>query len=349
MIYKCIIRPLLFRMDAENAHLFTFKFLRRVFSFRVCRKLATMYYQVNNPRLKKSFCGLVFSNPVGLAAGLDKDALLTDEMACLGFGFIEIGTLTPKAQEGNPKPRLFRLKSDKALINRMGFNNMGVIQAAKRLKERKNTSTIIGGNIGKNKDTPNEAAYLDYVFCFNALYDYVDYFVVNLSSPNTPGLRALQERESLDKILQALLQELKSKKVEKPIFLKIAPDLEDADLLDIIEVVKRTKIAGVVATNTTISREGLRTTSEELKRMGEGGGLSGVPLEERSTRMVQMLRKELGNNYIIIASGGIHSADTALEKINAGANLVQLYTGFIYEGPALIKKINRKLASEIRN
>jgi dihydroorotate dehydrogenase len=299
-------------------------------------------YVVEDKRLEREVFGLKFKTPVGLAAGFDKDAKLFNELSDFGFGFIEIGTLTPKPQDGNPKKRLFRLKSDSAIINRMGFNNGGVEAAILRLKENK--GVLIGGNIGKNKITPNENATDDYVICFEALYDYVDYFVVNVSSPNTPNLRELQEKEPLTKLLQTL-QDLNDQKAVtfslsngKPILLKIAPDLTNEQLLDIIDIVKETKIAGVIATNTTISRDGL--TSENKEEMG---GLSGKPLTKRSTEVIRFLSEKSNKSFPIIGVGGIHTADDAIEKLNAGASLVQLYTGFIYEGPQLIKDINKKI------
>jgi dihydroorotate dehydrogenase len=303
-------------------------------------------YVVEDKRLEREVFGLKFKNPVGLAAGFDKDAKLFNELSDFGFGFIEIGTLTPKPQDGNPKKRLFRLKSDSAIINRMGFNNGGVEAAILRLKENK--GVLIGGNIGKNKITPNENATDDYVICFEALYDYVDYFVVNVSSPNTPNLRELQEKEPLTKLLQTL-QDLNDQKAVtlslsngKPILLKIAPDLTNEQLLDIIDIVNETKIAGVIATNTTISRDGL--TSENKQEMG---GLSGKPLTKRSTEVIRFLSEKSNKSFPIIGVGGIHAADDAIEKLNAGASLVQLYTGFIYEGPQLITDINNKILKEL--
>lgn len=298
--------------------------------------LLNAIYEVKDPRLEREVFGLRFKNPVGLAAGLDKDAKLYKELSNLGFGFIEIGTLTPKGQEGNPKKRLFRLKEDSALINRMGFNNGGVIEAVERLK--KNNGVLIGGNIGKNKNTPNEEATKDYEICFDALYDYVDYFVVNVSSPNTPNLRALQDKEPLTQLLQTLQYKNQGKPKQKPILLKIAPDLTDEQLLDIIAIVNETRIAGVIATNTTISREGL--ASENKK---ETGGLSGKPLTKRSTEVIRFLSEKSNKAFPIIGVGGIHSAEDAIEKLEAGASLIQLYTGFIYEGPGLIKAINKKI------
>ncbi len=293
-------------------------------------------YEVNDKRLEREVFGLKFKNPVGLAAGFDKDAKLYKELSNFGFGFIEIGTLTPKGQEGNPKQRLFRLREDSAIVNRMGFNNGGVDEAVKRLK--KNKGVLIGGNIGKNKVTPNEEAVKDYEICFNALFDYVDYFVVNVSSPNTPNLRALQDKEPLTQLLQTLQNLNTTKSNPKPILLKIAPDLTDEQLLDIIDIVKETKIAGVIATNTTISREGLQS----INRI-EAGGLSGKPLTKRSTEVIRFLSEKSNKAFPIIGVGGIHTAEDAIEKLDAGASLVQLYTGFIYEGPALIKAINKKI------
>ncbi|MEZ4787610.1 MAG: quinone-dependent dihydroorotate dehydrogenase [Flavobacterium haoranii] len=344
-MYKLLIRPLLFLCDPEKVHYFTFsliRFLNKIGFGPVFKSL----YEVNDPKLEKEVFGLKFKNPVGLAAGFDKDAKLYQELSNLGFGFIEIGTLTPKPQEGNPKKRLFRLKADSAIINRMGFNNGGVEEAVLRLK--KNKGVLIGGNIGKNKVTPNENAVDDYKICFEALFPYVDYFVVNVSSPNTPNLRELQDKEPLTKLLQTL-QNLNNEKpvtssgVEKPkpILLKIAPDLTDEQLLDIIDIVKETKIAGVIATNTTISREGLQSDNKT-----ETGGLSGKPLTKRSTEVIRFLSEKSNKAFPIIGVGGIHSAEDALEKLEAGASLVQLYTGFIYEGPQLIKEINKALAKK---
>jgi dihydroorotate dehydrogenase len=344
-MYKLLIRPILFWFDPEKVHYFTFSSLRIINKIPLISNLFNSIYKFEDQRLEREVFGLKFKNPVGLAAGFDKDAKLYKELSNVGFGFIEIGTLTPKPQEGNPKKRLFRLPSDSAIINRMGFNNGGVLEAVERLKKN-NGQVLIGGNIGKNKLTPNENAKDDYVICFEALYDYVDYFVVNVSSPNTPGLRELQEKEPLTKLLQTL-QDLNNQKggtlslsKGKPILLKIAPDLTNEQLLDIIDIVNETKIAGVIATNTTISRDGL--TSENKV---EVGGLSGRPLTKRSTEVIKFLSEKSNKSFPIIGVGGIHSADDAIEKLNAGASLVQLYTGFIYEGPQLIKEINKKLLS----
>jgi dihydroorotate dehydrogenase len=284
---------------------------------------------------------LTFKNPVGLAAGFDKDAKLFNELASCGFGFIEVGTVTPKPQEGNEKPRLFRLPEDNGLINRMGFNNGGVEEMVERLRKRK-TNVIIGGNIGKNKITPNEHAVDDYLFCFEALFPVVDYFVVNVSSPNTPNLRELQDKEPLTELLTRLTIENEKKDKQKPILLKIAPDLTDGQLLDIIDIVKESRIAGVIATNTTISREGLKTNPDEIERIGMGG-LSGKPVTIRSTEVIRFLADKSNKAFPIIGVGGIFTAEDAIEKLDAGADLVQVYTGFIYEGPSIVEKINKKI------
>ncbi len=335
-MYKSILRPILFKSDPEEIHHFTFSSVRRLFKVPGSKNIIKKLYQVNDTRLEREVFGLKFKNPVGLAAGFDKDAKLYKELSHFGFGFIEIGTVTPKPQPGNPKKRLFRLKEDQAIINRMGFNNGGVAEAVVRLQKNKNV--LIGGNIGKNKVTPNDEAVNDYILCFNALFNVVDYFVVNVSSPNTPGLRELQDKEPLTKLL-ATLQDLNAQKEKrKPILLKIAPDLTEDQLLDIIDIVATTKIDGVIATNTTISREGLTSVNKE-----ETGGLSGKPLTKRSTEVIRFLSERSNKAFPIIGVGGIHSAQDALEKIEAGASLVQLYTGFIYEGPQLIKDINTEL------
>lgn len=335
-MYKQIIRPLLFLFDPEQVHYFTFSLIRILSKIPGIPIIFKSIYGCNDPRLEREVFGLTFKNPVGLAAGFDKDAVLYNELSNFGFGFIEIGTLTPKPQDGNPKVRLFRLKADSAIINRMGFNNGGVHDAVKRLKQ--NRGVLIGGNIGKNKVTPNEQATSDYEICFDVLYEYVDYFVVNVSSPNTPNLRELQEKEPLTQLLQTLQNKNLAKPKQKPILLKIAPDLTNEQLSDIIEIVSTTKIAGVIATNTTISREGLQSENQS-----EMGGLSGKPLAKRSTEVIRYLAEKSNHAFPIIGVGGIHSAEDALEKLEAGASLIQLYTGFIYEGPALIKKINKAI------
>lgn len=335
-MYKAIIRPFLFWFDPEKVHYLTFSLIRNISKLPGFKSLFRKMYLVEDKKLERQLFGLTFKNPVGLAAGFDKDAKLYNELSNFGFGFIEIGTLTPKPQEGNPKKRLFRLKEDSAIINRMGFNNGGVEEAVERLK--KNKGVLIGGNIGKNKVTPNEDAVEDYKICFNALFDHVDYFVVNVSSPNTPNLRALQDKEPLTELLKALQVLNFQKTNSKPILLKIAPDLTNEQLDDIIDIVKTTKIDGVIATNTTISREGLQSENKK-----EVGGMSGKPLKSRSTEVIKYLSEKSNKAFPIIGVGGIHSAKDALEKIEAGADLVQLYTGFIYEGPKLIRSINKAL------
>ncbi len=335
-MYKQLIRPILFFFDPEKVHYFTFSAIRIFSKIPGFSNLFRALYEVKDSRLETEVFGLKFKNPVGLAAGFDKNAVLYKELSNFGFGFIEIGTLTPKAQDGNPKKRLFRLKEDSAIINRMGFNNGGVEEAVLRLK--KNNGVLIGGNIGKNKVTPNEEATSDYEICFEALFDYVDYFVVNVSSPNTPNLRALQDKEPLTQLLQTLQNKNLAKQKQKPILLKIAPDLTDEQLLDIIDIVNETKIAGVIATNTTLSREGLVSENKI-----ETGGLSGKPLTKRSTEVIRFLSEKSNKSFPIIGVGGIHSAEDAIEKLEAGASLVQLYTGFIYEGPALVKAINKAI------
>lgn len=340
-MYKLFLKPLLFRITPEKAHYLVFDNLRAAFKIKFIEKIARQFFTVKNKKLERNVLGLHFPNPVGLAAGLDKDAKLFDELSALGFGHIEIGTLTPKAQPGNDQPRLFRLPQDEALINRMGFNNGGVDEAVLRLKE-KHTNIIIGGNIGKNKVTPNEEAINDYEYCFEKLHSVVDYFVVNVSSPNTPGLRELQDKGPLLKILNRLKELNAQKEKPKPILLKIAPDLTNEQLDDIVEIVNESKIDGVIATNTTISRENLKTDSNQITEIG-AGGLSGIPVKKRSTEVIKYLADRSKNKWIIIGVGGINSAKDAIEKLNAGASLVQVYTGFIYEGPELVKKINEEI------
>jgi dihydroorotate dehydrogenase len=340
-MYKFFIRPILFLIDPERIHHFTFNLLKVVGTFPAANSIIRFFYRREDTRLEKQILGLRFKNPVGLAAGFDKNAQLIDELASFGFGFIEIGTLTPKPQPGNDQPRLFRLPKDQALINRMGFNNEGVLVAVEKLKKRK-SDVIVGGNIGKNKITPNEKAFEDYNYCFEALYPYVDYFVVNVSSPNTPGLRELQEKEPLKKLMGHVKSLSEAKEKPKPVLLKIAPDLTTSQLDDIIEILKVTRTDGVIATNTTISREGLLTSKEEIERIGNGG-LSGKPVAEKSTEVIKYLRAKLGSAYPIIGVGGIMSPEDAIEKLNAGADLIQIYTGFIYEGPGFVKKINKAL------
>lgn len=338
-MYKGLIRPLLFLMNAEQAHHFTFKTLKVLFQIPGVKAITSLFFGSLKGR-EKQVMGLHFKNPVGLAAGFDKDAKLYNELSAFGFGFIEVGTLTPKPQDGNPKPRLFRIVEDEAVINRMGFNNGGLDAAALRLAKKK-TDIIIGGNIGKNKVTPNDVATSDYIKGVEALHDVVDYFVVNVSSPNTPNLRELQEKEPL----KALLKEVKAKNEElgaKPLMLKIAPDLTDGQLDDIVSIVNELKLSGVVATNTTISRAGLKASQEKVAAMG-AGGLSGKILRERSTEVVRYLRNKLSEDIAIVAVGGIFTGKDAKEKLDAGADLVQVWTGFLYEGPAMVRRMLRSL------
>ena len=336
-MYKSVIRKILFKYDPEEVHHFTFNMLKNLFKMPLTGTLARNKFVVEDKKLESKLFGINFKNPVGLAAGFDKNATLFDEFGNYGFGFVEIGTVTPKPQPGNPKKRLFRLIEDEAIINRMGFNNDGVKVIAERLRKRK-TDIIIGGNIGKNKVTPNENAVDDYLICFEELFDVVDYFVVNVSSPNTPNLRELQDKEPLTKLLQTLQDENNKKETPKPILLKIAPDLTDDQLMDIIDIVKTTKIAGVIATNTTISRDNLIS-----EKRNETGGLSGKPVRERSTEVIRFLAEKSNKAFPIIGVGGIHSAKDAKEKLDAGADLIQVFTGFIYEGPELVKRINKGL------
>lgn len=337
-----LLKPLLFALSPEAAHRVTVFLLDLAGSFPPTRQLLQKTFCLPDQRLERRLLGFTFPNAVGLAAGFDKDGKHLEGLACLGFGFIEVGTVTPKAQDGNPKPRLFRLPADRALINRMGFNNEGLDALAKRLEHARKKGLpkglIIGGNIGKNKNTPNEDAEQDYLLGFEKLFPWVDYFVVNVSSPNTPGLRALQEKEPLTRLLNLLQEKNRSFPVPKPILLKIAPDLTENQLDDIADIVLSTGLAGIIATNTTISRESLQTQAAEVVAMG-AGGLSGAPVRERATAVIRYMREKLGQDIAIIGVGGIDSAAAAQEKLEAGADLVQVYTGLIYEGPTLVKRI----------
>ncbi len=335
-MYKLLIKPILFLFDPEWVHHSVFKSIKFINKIPGVSNLIRSIYVIKNKRLERKLFGLTFPNPIGLAAGFDKDAKLYKELSNFGFGFIEIGTVTPKPQEGNSKKRMFRLKEDNGLINRLGFNNDGVESAVKRLKQNK--GILIGGNIGKNKLTSNKEAVNDYIDCFNVLFDHVDYFVVNVSSPNTPNLRALQEKDPLKHLLSILKDMSNKKETSKPILLKIAPDLSDEQLLDIIEIINSLKIDGVIATNTTLSREGLKSSNKS-----EIGGLSGSPLKDKSTSVIRFLKEKSKGNFPIIGVGGIHNPEDAIEKFKAGASLVQLYTGFVYEGPGIVKRINKTL------
>jgi dihydroorotate dehydrogenase len=344
-MYRAFIRPLLFLIDPEKIHHFVFRFLKFLGKLPGTKALQGSLYNYKHPALERKILGLKFPNPVGLAAGLDKDAKMIDELGGLGFGFIEIGTVTPKPQPGNDKPRLFRLPKDQALINRMGFNNEGAIAAAARLRKRK-SKIIVGGNIGKNKNTLNSLAPEDCANCFEILYPVVDYFVINVSSPNTPGLRELQEKEPLRQLLLSVIKLSRAEVQYKPVLLKIAPDLTLEQLDDIVMILKETKTDGVIATNTTIARTGLVTKPETVEAIG-AGGLSGAPLTARSTEVIRYLRQKLGKDFPIIGVGGIMTVQDALDKLDAGADLIQLYTGFIYEGPALIKEIKKAIVARV--
>ena len=365
-----VIRSILFLFPPESMHYFSMNCLKVLCSVGIVRKVIHSIFDPPSPRLRRrglsssrhmdssdrhsilqnELFRLEFKNPIGLGAGFDKNALWLRELQALGFGFIEIGTVTPKPQQGNDKPRLFRLPKDKALINRMGFNNDGAEAVAKRLKVWNDNSRltphdsrlIIGGNIGKNKDTPNEEAWKDYASCFNTLHAHVDYFVVNVSSPNTPGLRELQEKESLRKILMHLQMINNGKARSKPILLKISPDITKEQLDDVIDLALEIKLDGLVATNTTTNREYLRTPETKLIEVG-AGGLSGQPLKEKSNPIIRHIYARAKGSIPIIASGGIFTGDDALEKIAAGASLIQVWTGFIYEGPGIVKKIAKTL------
>ncbi len=335
-----LLRKFLFYYDPESVHHKVMALMNFAYRIPLVRYGMKKHYANTPPSLRRTVWGIDFPNPVGLAGGFDKNAEYSDALSCLGFGFVEIGTVTPKPQAGNPQPRLFRLPADKALLNRMGFNNKGAAFAADRLKKRKER-IIIGGNIGKNKDTPNSDAVGDYEKCFHTLYDQVDFFIVNVSSPNTPGLRELQDKEPLTALLNHLMRLGKEKAAggtPKPILLKIAPDLEDSQLDDIIYIVGATGIHGLVAANTTISRVGLATPADEVAALG-AGGISGAPVRQRSTEIVRYIHQKTSGRIPIIACGGIFTAEDAQEKLDAGAVLVQLYTGFVYEGPGVVKRI----------
>lgn len=340
-MYKQLIRPIFFCIDPEKVHHIVVALVKIGFKIPGIQALVKKSFTIKDSRLERKVFGLTFSNPVGLAAGFDKNATFYNEFASFGFSFIEIGTVTPKGQPGNPKPRLFRLTSSKGVINRMGFNNNGVDEAVKNLKKRK-TNIIIGGNLGKNTNTPNECAVADYVTTFNALYDYVDYFVVNVSCPNISNLHKLQDKDSLMQILNSVLAERAKKSVVKPVLLKISPDLNFNQIDEVIDILLETKVDGVVATNTTTGRYNLNEPEEKVAQIGNGG-MSGLPLRDRSTEVIRYISQKTGGKIPIIGVGGILSAQDALDKIDAGATLVQIYSGFIYEGPILVKKINKAL------
>lgn len=344
-MYSTLLKPVLFQLDPEKAHYLTLSLFKTALAIPGYGLLHDAMYVPANTKWKRTIAGLSFKNPVGLAAGFDKNAEYIPLIAHLGFGFIEVGTITPRPQAGNAKPRLFRLPADNALINRMGFNNDGVdvmvknLQSKKTIQAREKYQLIIGGNIGKNKDTPNADAWKDYVICLEKLHPYVDYFVVNVSSPNTPGLRELQEKEPLQHILTEL-QNKNQQNGAKPVFLKIAPDITDSQLQDIVEIVKATQLTGLIISNTTISRDGLQSQKEITEQTG---GLSGRPLLQRSNEVLWYARRIAGNDIVLIGAGGILNEDDAQMKFDRGASLVQIYTGLIYAGPALVKNILKGL------
>ncbi|NOY47696.1 MAG: quinone-dependent dihydroorotate dehydrogenase [Chlorobi bacterium] len=337
-MYKSLIRPILFCFDPEKVHHFTFSFIKFISKLPLVPNLIRSMYQVNDKALERHLFGLTFKNPVGLAAGFDKNAVLYNELTNFGFGFIEIGTVTPKAQVGNPKKRLFRLQQDQGIINRMGFNNEGLEATITQLRKNKG-QLIIGGNIGKNTDTAPEDYTKDYLECFNALHPYVDYFVLNVSCPNVGSHAKLTDKDYLEELISEVMQANNNFSVQKPILLKIAPDLNTVQLDEIIELVATTKIDGIIASNTSVSRAGLSTSNEKLEAIGNGG-LSGKPIKDKSTQVIKYLADKSNKAFPIIGVGGIHSPQDALEKFDAGADLVQIFTGFIYEGPRLVKDIN---------
>lgn len=343
-MYKSIIRPILFKFDPEKVHHFTFNAIKISFFIPFIAWIARKLFTIEDKRLERKVMGLTFKNPIGLAAGFDKNAVLYNELADFGFGFIEIGTVTPKAQDGNPKKRLFRLIDDQGIINRMGFNNAGVMSAVEQLKKNKG-KVLIGGNIGKNTGIPEDQITSDYLACFKALYAHVDYFVVNVSCPNVGVTAKLQDKEYLIELLDTLQEENRVQGLKKPILLKIAPDLNKQQLDEIIEVVAETKISGVIASNTSVDRSELKTPADTLNAIGNGG-LSGKPIADKSTQVIKYLSETSKKAFAIIGVGGIHSAQDAKEKLDAGADLVQLYTGFIYEGPAIVKRINKALLQD---
>jgi len=340
-VYKLLIRPILFLFDPEKVHYFTFSLIRILCKIPYVASIFRSLYQVKNKKLERKLFGLTFINPVGLAAGFDKNAVLYNELANFGFGFIEIGTVTPKGQLGNPKKRLFRLKEDQGIINRMGFNNDGVEEAIKNLKKNKH-KVIIGGNIGKNTETKSEDYTQDYLEVFKELHPFVDYFVLNVSCPNVGSHAKLNDKDYLLELITECQRQNNLFKIKKPILLKIAPDLNNSQLDEIIELVAETKIDGVIASNTSTTRDNLNVTKERLQEIGNGG-VSGLPIKDQSTQVIKYLADTSNRSFPIIGVGGIHSAEDALEKLEAGADLVQVYTGFIYEGPGLIKKINKAL------
>ncbi len=344
-MYKSLLKPLLFQMDPEKVHYRTMNTFSMMMKFPFGKTIVKMLFGYESSKLKKEAFGLTFKNPVGLAAGFDKDGRYIDVLALLGFGFIEVGTVTPLPQEGNPKPRLFRLPKDQGLINRMGFNNRGVDHLVEQLKKVKNKDIIIGGNIGKNKVTPNEEAYKDYEICFSKLHPYVDYFVINVSSPNTPGLRALQDKKPLSELIAKLVKLNNEENQQKPILLKIAPDLNDPQIDDIADIAMNSGIDGLIVSNTTVDRSGLKTDQKQIEQIG-AGGLSGSPVKEKSNDVLQKLIIKTNGEVEMIGVGGIKDGRDAQEKLDLGASLVQVYSCFIYEGPSMIKRIKKYLAKQ---
>lgn len=340
-MYKHIIRPIFFLFDPEKIHHFTFSSLKLICRIPGIGSLFRSLFEVSDSKLKRELFGLSFENPVGLAAGFDKNAVLFNELANFGFGFVEIGTVTPKPQDGNPKKRLFRLKSDQGIINRMGFNNEGLESIVENLKKNKG-KVIIGGNIGKNTNTLPENYTADYLKCFEELHPYVDYFVLNVSCPNVGSHAKLTDKDYLIELIDSVQAVNAGMTIQRPVLLKIAPDLNEQQLDEIIDITRTTKIDGVIASNTSVSRENLRATESKLDEIGYGG-LSGKPIGNKSTAVIRYLAKASGKSFPIIGVGGIHSEKDALEKLEAGADLLQVYTGFIYEGPALVKRINKAI------
>ena len=340
-MYKLLLRPIFFSFDPEKIHHFTFSLIKFTSKIPGFKSIYRSLYVVDDSRLERKLFGLTFKNPVGLAAGFDKNAVLYNELANFGFGFIEIGTVTPKGQAGNPKKRLFRLKDDKGIINRMGFNNEGLESAIEQLKKNKG-KLIIGGNIGKNTNTKPADYTADYLTCFNALHPYVDYFVLNVSCPNVGSHAKLNDKDYLEELIGAVQKANNTFEKQKPILLKIAPDLNTTQLDEIIELVKTTNLEGVIASNTSTDRSGLKASEEQLEAIGNGG-LSGQPIKDKSTKVIKYLSEKSNKAFPIIGVGGIHSSEDAIEKLDAGADLIQIYTGFIYEGPSLIKAINKAI------
>ena len=341
MFYKSVIRPLLFRLQPEQVHYFVASLLKTGFAIPGVAPLVKSFTTVKHPALRRKILGLDFKNPVGVAAGFDKEARLYHELGILGFGFVEVGTITPKGQPGNPQPRLFRLPADKGLINRMGFNNHGVEAAINRLKKRK-PGMIVGGNLGKNTLTPNEKAVEDYVTLFEKLFDYVDYFVINVSCPNISNLQELQDSEALFEIASRLQEINNAKPQRKPVLIKVSPDLNFGQLDDVIDIIQKTKIDGVIAVNTTITRDNLKTPKDDIESIGRGG-LSGKPISARALEIVRYLKEKSKNAFPVIGVGGIFTPEDALKILDAGADLIQVYTGFIYEGPFIAKKMNKAI------